>query len=392
MGLVNKILKWGSIGLICCYASSYLVLSGYAIYDFKKSHYKTVKEKSKNVLTIKNYEFLLEGKVKHLTIVGEIHLYNYKESNFAKKLVSNYENVAREGSDNKNLDFLTKTSSFLFTPSLWFYSIGSGRYITNKTTYHWALHEGKKIYDLEKGKDSFANNLNLAQKITFLGLSCVAMATAPATYFEGKNELLNGDKPELSEGSLVYYAGNISERDMIMTNNIIGILKKGDVDSLLCIVGIAHVEGIEKKLMERVKRMKINIYEPKNDSIQNNQDNLKTPEEINQIYNKLHDDRDKKIIKFMVNLVIDSNDDGQVDQEGYQKLFEKLGLTYEKDWKFDDFKRKINDYIGDIDPNIKYSKIRNACMPILSEKDWEELLLYTNKVCDDFKRKVNDLY
>ncbi|MDP2908515.1 MAG: hypothetical protein Q8N77_01785 [Nanoarchaeota archaeon] len=250
MGAIKKLAKWGLIS----YIAAYMGLSGYAYYDFKTENVERIRKSAKNTLVVKNYKVRLEDKVKNLTIVGETHIYNYKESEFADKLVDKYDYVAMEGGGiSQDDDFLMKITSRCFLPNLIFYGMGNGRLVTNPTTHAYAYHKGKTIFYMESGEDEFKNKATLGQRLALVGVSGLALATAPLSYFQGRDELIYGEYDFQDGDSLVEYAANVGERDSIMAKNIVKALGREEVDSLLCVMGKFHVPGVEEKLKDKIK-------------------------------------------------------------------------------------------------------------------------------------------
>lgn len=264
MGCIKKTLKsvakWGFISYTAItigYAATYTGLSTYAIYDYKTNNIERIK-KAKNSLVIKKYDVTIEDKVKHITIIGETHIYNHKESEFAKEFIDDYEYVAMEGNGGQGeFDGYMLTMGLCYLPFMTFYSMGNGRFITNPTMHYYALEKEKTLFYLEAGEDEFKKKTTDNQRRALLDIGALALITAPFAYFDGKNELTHGERDYTTEDIPGYleYAVNASERDSIMVKNILKILEKEEVDSLLCVMGKAHVPGVEKKLKAKIKEL-----------------------------------------------------------------------------------------------------------------------------------------
>lgn len=248
MKLVSKALKGALKYGLTWFVAVYIGLGGYAVCDYKLNHSKKIEGKTKNNLVIEKYNIPLENLVKELTIVGEDHIYNAKETEFAKGFINKFKHVAEESSDNSS-DSLVYISAMASLPAFLFYTMGSGRSFYNPTLSSLAKQEGKTVYFLEEGKDEFKKRALLGQRLGQLGYAMLALAAGPVGYFEGKRELDGNIK---KNNKVKGYIFNMDERDGIMAENILKILEKDGVDSLLCIIGKAHVPGVVEKLKDKV--------------------------------------------------------------------------------------------------------------------------------------------
>lgn len=250
MKLVNKALKGALKYGLTWFVAIYMGIGGYAALDYKLSHSKKIEEKTKNTLVIQKYNVPLEDRIKELTIVGETHLYNSKETEFAKDFIDNYQHVARESNPKEPSDPLLTITALGSIPAFLFYSMGTGRSLFNPTLASLAKQKGKTVYFLEEGEDEFNKRATLGQRFAQVGYAIFGLAVAPVAYFEGKREL-EGNHTKKNE-ELTNYLYNMDERDGIMAKNILKILEKDEVDSLLCVVGKAHARGIVKRLEGKV--------------------------------------------------------------------------------------------------------------------------------------------
>lgn len=254
MKLVNKALKGALKYGLTWFVAVYIGIGGYAVCDYKFSHSKKIEEKTKNNLVIQKYNVPLEDRIKELTIVGEIHLYNSKETEFAKDYINKFEHVAKEGSSKESSDLFVTLTALGLIPTFLFYSMGSGRSIFNHTLSSLSEQKGKTVYFLED-KDKFDSGGTLNQKFALLGCSVLSLAAGPMGYFEGKREFLKGSTG--GNKKLTAYVTNLNERDDVMVENLLKILEKDEVDSLLCVVGKAHVQSIVEKLKGKIKIKRI---------------------------------------------------------------------------------------------------------------------------------------
>lgn len=246
------------------YLCAYIGLSAVAVYDFNKYNKKRIETEAKNSLAVKNYKVNLEGKLKELTIVGETHLYNHTESEYAKELLKDYEVIAYESGKaserSKAGEQYRKVLVCLFKPSFTFYGMGSGRYTKNPTIQAHAWLSHKKIYYLETGNDDIIDKLSFGQKSAFLAMAAYSLLTAPLTYWEGKIELGHEtkwiDREKDTDAEIDYlaaYVANLHKRDKLMADNIAKLITKEDIDKLLCVMGKGHLKGVVKHLKSNLE-------------------------------------------------------------------------------------------------------------------------------------------
>lgn len=240
------------------YLAAYIGFSGHAFYDYNVNNKKRIETEAKNSLVVRNYKVDLEGKIKELTIVGEAHIYNHTESAFAKELVKDYEHVAYEGTGRCPETSIANTIfgnvvSLIYLPSMVLYGMGSGRLFTNPSIERAAVESCKDISYLEADEDDIFSNMSLGQKFALFGICASSFLTAPLSYYGGKEDLGRVDKNIYYDENIMFYAANLHERDKIMAKNIEKLLKREDIDKILCVMGKAHVIGVEKSLEENIK-------------------------------------------------------------------------------------------------------------------------------------------
>lgn len=248
------------------YLAAYLGLTAHAVYDYSANNKKKIATEAKNSLVIRKYKVDLEGKVKDLTIVGETHIYNHTESKFAKELLKDYEHVAYEGGSGnlKDISFLEyqywKAFALVYALPTGYYSLGSGRSPYNPSIRSVAIENNKQMHFLESEGDDILKNMSFGQKSVLLAFGVISALEAPMGYYAGKQDLEFGDKKIHYEDNSMFYAANLHARDKIMADNIEELLKREDINKIICVMGKAHVLGVEKNLKEDLNMKKVNGF------------------------------------------------------------------------------------------------------------------------------------
>lgn len=203
------------------------------------------------------YKIDIDGKGKHLTLVGEQHDYNETEHRIAQRLVDGHQHFASEIIRDFLKDLSMKNFFYgvvLATPYLLannYAHLGNGRWYDSIREI--AEERGYRIHALEKPDDPF-NSLSAWEKVTLLGESFFSVLTAPWAYYEAKNEIpYNPHK----FANYPYREHLIDRRDKIMAKGIVDLLKKDEIDKLLAGVGRAHLEGIIRNLSAQVRLQEV---------------------------------------------------------------------------------------------------------------------------------------
>jgi hypothetical protein len=232
-------------------------------YDyFKDNRARIASGQTAQRLDINEYALKINGIEKHLTLVGEWHDYNKKEYETAKALIKQYKNIASEpgfswkGYSMKNKLFLIR--SLIPRKIVYFYQhLGNGRWYASIS--RTAVKQGRKVYELEPPNeplDLFQDDFR----------NCLFRE-----YVQGAFSLKGpSDKYKLAKGTDIGYASlakqikikqgpyipkgmGIPKRDEVMAENIIALLEKNGVDSLLATAGNGHIPGILKHLSEKAQ-------------------------------------------------------------------------------------------------------------------------------------------
>jgi hypothetical protein len=226
------------------YLAAYVTAGGYALFDAAKN--SDTLENTPQLSDIREYDVSIDGKVKHLTLVGEVHSYNRKESEIAKELVERNTHVAGEGFS-FSIHRLTP-GNYVFgmaavlpaTPYYFFCKIGSGRMYPSLGDY--AEDKGRRLYELENVNDEF-DTMTLLERSVMLASYWSTLFTAPLGYYESKNYAIsNAILVEISQNK------GIAHRDSVMASTIVDLLHRDDIDTLLAFYGRGHMIGITRNL------------------------------------------------------------------------------------------------------------------------------------------------
>lgn len=208
------------------------------------------------------YRIVLEGGLeKKLGILGETHLYRPEETEFAGEVVKNYDVIASEGSDKKNLSnrlmsLALLPSYLLVSPYLNYY----GRSFHNKNSLEIARQQNKEIKIFDDLK-----YIGLGKKLLIFTLPFFTLAFLPLLPFiylynritkrTSKREKKKGIFSRITD-----YLASRKERDQHMAKKSIDYLQESN--NLLIRCGLGHIEGITGYIGKdsRVKEVK-KIYE-----------------------------------------------------------------------------------------------------------------------------------
>ena len=252
------------------YLIAKLAFSAPIFYDYFKENRERIKSgQTAQNLNINEYTLKINGLEKHLALAGEQHDYNENEHKIAESLVKQYRNIAsepgfsRKGMTVKNRLFWAKM--IIPVKIVNFYQhLGNGRwYLSISRT---AAKQGRKVYELEPVNEP----VDLLKKDF---KECMAMM-----YSKGAFSLKGPrDEYEFAKGEDIAYASlprqdsipsdddgfGSPKRERVMAENIIALLEKDGVDSLLATAGNKHIRGILKYISEN-KEVQIIGLEPKN--------------------------------------------------------------------------------------------------------------------------------
>ncbi|MDD2890439.1 MAG: hypothetical protein PHE49_07350 [bacterium] len=267
--IIKKVIKW-VIGLcLIIYITGYLISTAPVFYDYFKYNKQRIESgKTAQNLHINKYTLEITGIEKHLVLVGEQHDYNKKEHEIAETLIKQYRYIAseprfsREGLTLKNKLFLTKLRVPLKIVNF-YQHLGNGRWYTGISMT--ATKQGRKVYELEpvneptdlleKDFKKFFIRWYFREAFSFKGpYNEYDFAKGEDIIEYADSAKQNRDDSFERQGKDVY---GMATRDKVMAENIIALLEKNGVDSLLATAGNAHIPGILKHLSEKATLTKI---------------------------------------------------------------------------------------------------------------------------------------
>jgi hypothetical protein len=250
--------KFGMKTLLFTYLFAFSGLSFFAGVDYNINKQKRIeKGRTQQCLTISNYKFNLDEKEKHLTLVGENHLYNEKEHTLAGEIVSSNNFFASEMGDKLHDRTPPEDEKFYkkwalpLVPPIYFYMLGNGRVYSSLSRI--AEKEGFPVYALEDNSVQF---LSSKEKKGLVRSALVGLLVAPLQYYVGKTEdCSTSEKLNNSQ----YKENLLTKRDSVMAEGILKLFREHqDKDILVANVGNAHMTGIKKNLSKKVKLEEIN--------------------------------------------------------------------------------------------------------------------------------------
>ncbi len=216
-----------------------------ALYDDSKT--SKLKQDRPSQLEIHKYKITIDEEENYLTLVGETHRYNKRESELAERLVNEHDNIASEGSSSSKLslgDYIYALSLAISSyPYTLYYVWGSGRNYDSITDI--AVKKGYKVYNIDENP---FEHMSPAERSLLLGDSTRSFIIAPLGYFHGYKET-----PFIAIDSPPFKEFMIDERDPIIANAIIAILREDDVDDLLANIGRSHLSGVVENLSNQAE-------------------------------------------------------------------------------------------------------------------------------------------
>ncbi|MBW2975099.1 hypothetical protein KY366_05250 [Candidatus Woesearchaeota archaeon] len=186
---------------------------------------------------------------KKLGILGEYHIYNPRETQFARKVVSQYHTIAVEGSDEFND---VKLILRLYRPFISAYFALTDRSYRNKSALGIARESGKEVVRL--GDDA---ELSQMHKIALTMFGLMTIPLIPAAPLVGLcQETLNAFYRRVKLDFLdirgskrpLHYVISPKSRDMVMPSKSLELL--ADRASVLINCGDSHVSSITSHLNE----------------------------------------------------------------------------------------------------------------------------------------------
>lgn len=249
---IRRTLGWG----IVAYTSLYGASTYHVAYDFSSSHSRWLHDNAKNELVIKNFSSTIDGKVRDITIAGETHDYNEKESDFAKDLIRKFNLVMHEGGYTQKATFIDK--AFLKSVGAFakvtdtYIHLGDGRFTSNPGFDELAYQNRTPVLYLENRTAGGTSEFNLEQKTKLLWFYFKGAAMGPILYYQSKDSVMH--KEEINEDTVkeVKKLVNVDRRNVQMAQEILKYLRSRPEDNILIVVGKDHVAGILHELQQSI--------------------------------------------------------------------------------------------------------------------------------------------
>ncbi|MBW2963378.1 hypothetical protein KY306_01230 [Candidatus Woesearchaeota archaeon] len=206
-------------------------------------------------------QFLIKGDFERkLGILGETHCYNKKESDFARKIVKEYNILAVEGSkDIPSAASPLGCVSILLAPSIMEFSDALERPVSNETAKDIGESEQKKIYYLEPG---ISYQLSLFKILVLFGFALATVPFVPWIYYSVKKygKEIEKANPPASIKRIVRYIFDADRRDRLMSKNALKVWNHTK-ENMLIVCGLEHLEGIVQNLHQHLSLKEAENYE-----------------------------------------------------------------------------------------------------------------------------------
>lgn len=215
----------------------------------------------------KEYRVSIGDLEKKLGILSESHIYSAEDSKLAEEIISQYQVLASEGSQQSSPSMVA--IAMLYLPVSLAYMAGTGRSVDNPVAYKLAKSLGKPVVWLESEPDTV---YSLKQKIALAAFGLLTIPFSPLIYLffkrlgdpadsESKSyklfkqyeeKLAERGKPGLID-ALGEYAifSNFDSRNSTMVSGVVQLLES-PIESLLLSCGDGHLEGIVEELEARL--------------------------------------------------------------------------------------------------------------------------------------------
>src|SRR3989338_692875 len=257
---IKNIVKWTTGTIAGLYVAAYLGFTAHAIYDSKQRYGQGIQQEEQlSLLKVKRFRVKISGKEKYLTLVGEVHSYNKKEYEIAKKLVDEHRHFVYEGGKRGNQSFgnyvYQEVMDKLLKIPAFYLNLGTGRFYDVIPII--AKQKGYNVQGLENPYNVY-ESLSFDDKFAFLKDITHSALTAPLLYY--KAELLEDILAMLSEAGIGdiklidsrFQKPLVDGRDIKMSKGIVDRLKKEGVDKLLAGAGISHFGGIIRNMSNQI--------------------------------------------------------------------------------------------------------------------------------------------
>ncbi len=256
MGRIRNAVTWGLAAGLTAYTSLYAALNTHVIYDYTQRHSRWLHDNVRNELVIKRFSATLDNKIeKELAFAGETHDYNYKESDFARDLIKQFNLVLSEGGYTQQASFIDNAFLAVVSPMRdlveGYMALADGRFASNLDIEDLAYQNGIPVLYLENDTAGGASTFTIRQKTRILWTYFYGAALAPYLYPQFKElemqETANARQtPEFNSvgedeaGKIV----NVGPRNILMSNQILKYLRERPESRILVVVGKGHLDGL----------------------------------------------------------------------------------------------------------------------------------------------------
>ena len=252
MRRIRNIIKWG----LTAYISLYVGLSTHVLYDFSTKHNRWLYDNARNELVIKGFSATLDDKVRYLTFLGETHTYNYRESDFARDYVKQFNLVLSEGGYDNKASNIDKAFWAVVKPLRniveSYMALADGRFNSNPDLNDFAYQNRIPILYLENDTAGGASGFSVRQKGQILSAYFYGAAMGPYLYYLAKESEIHPqsttektfDDSETPSGKIV----NVGPRNIQMSNEILKYLMSRPESKVLIVVGKGHLDGLIRNL------------------------------------------------------------------------------------------------------------------------------------------------
>ncbi|MBR9700838.1 TraB/GumN family protein [Candidatus Woesearchaeota archaeon] len=262
---------WPTMLPFALVASYYIGCGSMSIMHYNKEHKQWLSENSRNELVVQDFNSEVDGEQKHITLVGEIHVYTKPESEYANQIVKDYDVVLCEGASGENTSLRNKLFLSSIKPFVrmarYCYTHGTGRLITNDSLDDAAENAGKPIFFIEEGTDGGIGTLDFESKAFVWSEYFMRTLFCPSEYIDGVSTAMRNDEDmSLDIVDDLYEMArsgrkdplNVAERDVNMAREAYDHIMARDDDRIMIVVGVAHFRGIREELSDLIDLVPIN--------------------------------------------------------------------------------------------------------------------------------------
>ncbi len=188
-----------------------------------------------------------------LTLLGENHLYTSNESATAQEMLGNYNFILYEGCGNQcraepsSKEITAANAAFLLRYVFIYYAWGSGRSEENPTFLDFAHYSNIDVDFLEEPTNGGFDIIPQKEFDSLLHEALLDTIIAPYYYFVGLRETSNYI-PGIYETSTKPEQWGITERNILMADQIRRKMEEYGPNKYLAVVGRAHFSGMTQLL------------------------------------------------------------------------------------------------------------------------------------------------